>query len=225
MLRYSWIIDSYSFSPAAIIRASNKIFYKLAIKPQATIKLNIPFHRQEHSLSCEFATLRMTLLYRGIDVPESELILGIGFDSTPKNDNVWGNPSMAFVGNIDGKMMVDGYGVHYQPIVNLANKYRPTKEFINWSLQDLAEEISSGNPVIVWGFVGNGKKISWISSDGTTIEAINGEHTRVAIGFAGPKELPKGFFLLDPIYGEIYFSSKKFLSNSQPFGNIGVIVY
>lgn len=66
---------------------------------------------------------------------------------------------------------------------------------------------------------------SWKTPAGETIEAVNGEHTRVAYGFSGSAENPDGFFLIDPIYGHAYWPIEKFLHNWDVFGRSGVVVY
>ena len=83
-------------------------------------KLAVPFHRQEHNLSCEAATLVMALKFHGVSVSEQALIDAIGFDETKKANGVWGNPHVAFVGDIDGHQPSTGYGVYWQPIAATA---------------------------------------------------------------------------------------------------------
>ena len=106
---------TYSFNPA-IQRSVKKIYYKIQnLKEEpATIKLDVPYHRQEHSLSCEIAALKMALDYYGLKISESDLIKELVFntkDSRSKN-NIWGDPDLGFVGNIDGKIPNGGYGVY-----------------------------------------------------------------------------------------------------------------
>lgn len=104
-------------------------------------KLSVPFHRQDHALSCEVATLVMALRYYGVDITEQPLIDDIGFDPTEKSGNVWGNPHIAFVGDIDGRQPSTGYGVYWQPIAIAGEVYRPTRWFTDWALSDLTNEI------------------------------------------------------------------------------------
>jgi len=199
-------------------RRIKSYYYKIQKKPKATVKLNLPFHRQEHSLSCEAAALKMALQGKGVDVSESTIISQLNFEP------MWGNPHRGFVGDINGKMFKTGCGVYWGPIAGVGNLYRPSEAFEHWSVQSLASEIQKGNPVIVWGYVGSGKRKFWQAPDGTPILGVSGEHTRVAIGFAGSAEKPTGFFLLDPIYGEIYWSTGQFNKNWGAFGNSGVVI-
>jgi uncharacterized protein YvpB len=192
----------------------------------AIAKLNVPYHRQEHSLSCEIASLKMALDYAGVNVSETELINNLNFDPPiQKTGKVWGNPYQGFVGDIDGKMGRTGYGVYWEPIVAVGNIYRPTHYFTHMTAHDIANHILNNRPVVVWGYSGYGGKLTWNTEDGEKINAINGEHARVVIGFTGNQDHPEGFYILDPIYGELYWSADKLIKNGAPFENAGVVVY
>ncbi|MBU0964028.1 Ig-like domain-containing protein, partial [Patescibacteria group bacterium] len=160
--------------------------------------LAVPFHRQEHNLSCEIATLVMALIFRGINVSEATIIEAIGVDPTPKQDGVWGNPHIAFVGDIDGKQPSTGYGVYWQPIATAGQSYRESEWFTGWTITQLTNEIKNGNPVIVWGTAGSGTRIDWKTSDGGNVVAVNGEHTRIVTGFIGSADNPSKIITLDP---------------------------
>lgn len=187
-------------------------------------KLSVPFHRQEHNLSCEVATLVMALKYRGVNITEATLIKAIGFDPTPKKNGVWGDPYQAFVGDIDGHQPSTGYGVYWGPIATAASKYRSARILTGGKLSDITAEIKKGNPVIFWGTAGTGKRIDWRTSGGTTIMAVNGEHTRVVIGFIGPADNPTKIITLDPLFGEKYFTPESFMSNWSVLGYNGVVI-
>ena len=188
-------------------------------------KLAVPFHRQEHNLSCEIATLVMALQYRGLDVSEATIIDAIGLDGTlHQTDGVWGNPHIAFVGDIDGHQPSTGYGVYWQPIATAAQKYRNAYWFTGWTLSQLTAEIQKGNPVIVWGTAGSGSRIDWKTSDGDNVVAINGEHTRTVIGYIGSADNPTTIITLDPLSGEKYFTKDSFLWNWGLLNNSGVVV-
>lgn len=214
---------------AAVIRGVARIAVAFTPKPKPTILLPVKFDKQDHALSCEVATLKMALAYRGITVDESELITKVGFDPThrkTKNGELtWGDPQKAFVGNIDGKMLVTGYGVYWLPIGRVANNYREAIVFENWSEADLISELENGNPVIIWGYLGSGKPTSWKTEDRKEIRAVSYEHTFVAHGFSGDSREPTGYFVIDPIYGETFFARDTFLKKWDAFGRSGVVVY
>lgn len=191
------------------------------------VLLDVPFHRQEHALSCEIATLKMVLNYHGQVVSEGELLKDLPFDTADSRSsgNIWGDPDRGFVGNIDGKVPHGGYGVYEDPIVNLALQYRDARKLENATLFDVLTEVAGGNPVIVWGFLASGKDISWRTKEGKYIKAVFGEHTRVITGFSGTPENPKTITLLDPIYGKIRMSAKGFEGNWARLGNKAVVIY
>ncbi|MFC1687607.1 Ig-like domain-containing protein [Patescibacteria group bacterium] len=187
-------------------------------------KLAVVFHRQERPLSCEAATLVMALRYKGVNVSESTLIDQIGIDPTPHENGVWGNPHIAFVGDYYGRQSTTGYGVYWQPIARVGNLYRTSRWFTGGTIQDLTTEIQNGNPVIVWGNAGSGTRVDWKTSDGDNVVAINGEHTRIVTGFVGSAENPTSIIVLDPLYGEKYYTTSAFESNWLTLGKAGVVV-
>ncbi|MFH1207551.1 MAG: Ig-like domain-containing protein [Patescibacteria group bacterium] len=191
---------------------------------QSITKLTVAFDRQDHKLSCEFASLSMALKYKGANIGEAPLINIVGFDPTLKSNGVWGNPNVAFVGDIDGHQPSTGYGVYWDPIAIAAKAYRMARAFSGWKVADLTAEIKKGNPVVVWGTAGSGKRIDWKTPQGGNVVAVSGEHARVAIGFIGPAENPTKIITMDPLYGEKYFTRSSFEWNWGLLGNSGVVV-
>jgi uncharacterized protein YvpB len=191
---------------------------------QSITKLDVAFDRQDHNLSCEFAALSMALKYKGANVGEAPLINIVGFDPTVKNNGIWGNPNVAFVGDIDGHQPSTGYGVYWDPIAIAAKTYRTAKSFSGWTVAQLTAEIKKGNPVVVWGTAGSGKRIDWKTPQGGNVVAVSGEHARVAIGFIGPAENPTKIITMDPLYGEKYFTRSSFEWNWGLLGYSGVVV-
>lgn len=190
----------------------------------AVTRLAVPFHRQEHKLSCEIATLVMALRYRGISIGEQTIIDAIGFDPTPKKNGIWGDPDVAFVGDIDGQQPGTGYGVNAAPIAKAGSAYRTTRAFKNGTLTDVLNEVKAGNPVIVWGNAASGRRVDWRTPTGKTVLAIVGEHTRVVVGFTGSASNPVSIITLDPLFGEKRFTKNAFLADWALLGNMGVVV-
>lgn len=211
--------------PQGFIRQVKRISFAVAPKPHATVKLAVPFHRQEHSLSCEAAALFSALRARGVAVTESDLIAAVGFDPTPKRSGVWGDPQRSFVGSIDGRSPSTGYGVYWAPIARAANRYRRAESASNQTLAWLAGQIADGNPVVVWGYIAGGGPLRWRTPDGATVDAVYGEHARVAYGFSGSADRPTGFFLMDPTYGPIYMDRATFDRNWSSLNRGAVVVY
>lgn len=211
--------------PPVAVRTIGRVAGVMNIQGTTTVRLPIKFHRQEHSLSCEIATLKMALSQYGDDITEDELIGYLPFDTTPKANGVWGDPNVGFVGDIDGKMFGNGYGVYWDPIARVGLRYRRTEVIEGASASDLAGHLAQGRPIIIWGYFGRGRTGSWVTPSGKTIQAINGEHTRVVTGFNGPLDAPTSFSLIDPITGQLTWSIDKFMTNWASFNNSGVVVY
>lgn len=204
---------------------SNRAFLTTFYTEENFVKLIVPLDYQDYSLSCEVASLKMALSYKGVPVSEDALMSFVGYDPTPHVGNVWGDPYTAFVGSINGKDLTTGYGVYWGPIENAAKHYRPAQAFTGWSASQLASTIEAGNPVVIWGFYGNGYPVSWTTPDGKYIPAYYGEHARTVIGFYGLASNPTKFVINDPISGQITWTTSQFLSNWAAFGNAGVVVY
>lgn len=207
-----------------------KVYYQavLVVAPiKPAIKLAVPYHHQEHALSCEAAALLMALNYRGANITESQLIkdLPVSDPGPRRANNIWGDPNLGFVGNIDGQVPNGGYGVYEQPIYNLAAKYRSAKIITNTTLDGLITELVNGNPIVVWGVVGNGRDISWKTIDGKVIPAKLDEHARTLIGYTGESNNPQLLILQDPIYGEIRMNIKDFLANWAMLDKRAVVIY
>jgi uncharacterized protein YvpB len=167
----------------------------------------------------------MVLNYYGVPVSESDVISKLAFDPTRKTRNIWGDPSVGFVGSIDGKMGSTGYGVYNGPVAEVAKNWMYAEAVSGLSAQDVANHIERDRPLVVWGYFGRGKELSWSTPAGKKIYAINGEHARVVTGFVGTAENPEWFVLLDPIYGELYWSAEQFMKNFASFDNSAVVVY
>lgn len=210
-------------------RAAKYLFYTAASQlsqSKPTIILKVPFHKQEHALSCEAAALTMALRYKNVDISESD-ILGLLPVATPfarGDNNIWGDPQDGFVGDVDGSMPKTGYGVYENPIASVARQFRDAIALENAQLQDLIDALHNGNPTVVWGTVGSGRDISWKTADGKYIKAIMGEHARALIGYNGARANPTSLILLDPIYGKITWSTKKFLRDWALLDNKAVVI-
>lgn len=219
-----WLGSGILAAVAAVIAGVAFLSGKDLQEPTATVKLAVPVHHQEHRLSCEAAALQMALAFYGIPVKESDLIAQMSFDQTPKSGDVWGDPQLGFVGSIDGQMLDTGYGIYWNPIAHLANHWAGSKVLYQSSAEELSQNIADGHPTVVWGFAGRGHKTSWMTPAGKRIDAVNGEHTRIVVGFTGPVTNPDGFFVIDPVFGPQYWGRDSFLDNWDAFDRSGVVV-
>jgi len=190
-----------------------------------TIKLGVPSFLQKYSLSCEIAALKMALEFRGVSLSEDEILEKVGTDKTPKNGNIWGNPHLAFVGNVNGKQMVTGYGVYWEPIARVARNYRNATEFRGWNISQLTSMIKANNPVIIWVYSSNGTPTGWDTLEGNKIHAVKGEHAVVAVGFVGQIDNPTAIIVNDPLLGQVQWPRLFFDTKWNAFGQSGVVVY
>ncbi|OQA04504.1 MAG: hypothetical protein BWY68_00262 [bacterium ADurb.Bin400] len=71
---------------------------------ESSIILNVKLDYQDKALSCEAAALKMALNYKGASVSENDIMAIIGFDPTIRQNDIWGDPDIAFVGDINGKL-------------------------------------------------------------------------------------------------------------------------
>ena len=205
--------------------ASNQTFTENFTTESFILKLAVPLYLQKYALSCEVASLRMILAFRGINTDEDSLLSEVGFDNTPHVANTWGNPNVAFVGNPKGRQMLSGYGVHWNPIEKVAKKYRNAQAFSGWALEKITSELLNGNPIQIWYYAGGGKPVNWLTPGGEKVFAVTGEHTAVVKGFIGKAENPSQLILNDSLIGEVYLSQADFIKKWDSFGRSGVVVF
>lgn len=241
---FSWSGNTMIFDPAAPFELAktysvtlSKGIISVLGQPSATeaqfsfateppmVKLAMASDHQDYKLSCEIAALKMALASKGVRVSENDIIAKVGYASPlSRSGNVWADPQVGFVGNINGRQVSTGYGVYWDPIQKAASAWREAESFTNGSIQKLTDEISKGNPIVVWGNAGSGKRVDWKTPSGKNIVAIMGEHARTVKGFIGPKENPIKIIVNDPLIGEVVWSTAAFDANWATLGRSGVIV-
>lgn len=204
---------------------STKQFEASFTTQEGTFKLAVPIYLQQHALSCEISAVRMALAYKGVQLSEGTLLDQVGLDPTLHSGNIWGNPNNAFVGNVDGRQMADGYGVHWAPIGRVARMHRPAQEFQGWDITQLTKAISDGNAVVLWVYSGGGYPTSWMTPDGQKIFAYRDEHAVTAVGYVGPANNPSQMVINDPLTGQVYWQRAFFDRKWNSFGRAGVVVY
>jgi uncharacterized protein YvpB len=206
-------------------RSLQNVFKSTFTTQNATTKLAVPIYLQKYTLSCEIASLRMALNFRGLTTTEDELIPKVGKDPTPHKGNIWGDPNNAFVGNIAGTQMSDGYGVHWAPIAKAARNYRDAQDFEGWNIEQLTTAIENNNPVVIWVYSHHGTKTSWKTPEGKDIFAVRDEHAVTAVGFVGPAANPTEIIVNDPLIGQVHWSRATFDKKWDIFGRSGVVIY
>ena len=187
------------------------------------IKLKIPVYKQQYANSCEAATLRMALAFKGVNLKNDvQLLARFGYNPTYKDwtNNIWDDPQKQYVGYVDiaGKPY-GGYGVYGLPVVKAIESFGLKAEYatstaITPSL--LAQSINNKNPVIVWGYSSfTEPPYTWKTREGVEVRAFRGEHVRLVVGFKGSAENPTGFYINDSLSGKKaeYWATQKLMEN------------
>jgi uncharacterized protein YvpB len=200
-----------------------------AMQAQTARLLDVPLHRQEHSLSCEAAALQMALGTLGREVAESDLLARLARDPTPRQVQPdgsveWGDPELGFVGSLDGVFAQDGYGVYEQPIADLARAEgfpgsTPLKEA---DPEQVYDAVAAGYPVIIWiPYDGDVKgRGAWTTPAGEEIDYVVTEH---AVVLAGVDE--DGVTYADPYTATFqHMPFDRFQAAMAELGNRAVIV-
>jgi uncharacterized protein YvpB len=183
---------------------------------------HVPFFRQQHSLSCEVASLRSALAGVGVRVTEYELWNSLRKDTTGKRvvDGVivWGNPNWGYVGNVDGRMPSTGYGVHAPPLAMLAERYAEVSEIDVRDPHAIDRALSRRHPVVAWSAIGSDPHgMVWRTPFGRWINAAMYEHTVVIIGYRGSPDAMEGVYVLDPLSSIRYETWDEFLHRTSFF--------
>jgi uncharacterized protein YvpB len=179
-------------------------------RPEPTKTLRVAFHKQEHALSCEIASLRSALLAIGVDVSETKLLSELRKDPTKRQTAangtiVWGDPDVGFVGSVDGRMPRTGYGVYEGPLMDVALQHASATRMRSDDAGALIASIDSGHPVIAWTVIGsNPKTITWTTPDKTVVKAALYEHAVVVSGYKRTGNTLEGVYVVDPLTGSRY---------------------
>jgi len=183
------------------------------------VKLKVPIYKQVYTQSCEAASLRMALAYRGIETTDIKILELMNYDDQPvkKIDGgwVWGDPHQMFVGDKNGdQTKMTGYGVFGEPIQKTSEKLGRTAVVQNEVKPEwLARQIYAGNPVVLWGVSTKIRNEKWTTPEAKEITAPIRTHTRLVIGVKGDINQPTGFYLNDPDGTVKYWTTAQLTSN------------
>jgi len=191
--------------------------------------LNIPWHHQQHNLSCEAAALAMALTYYGIAADELTLIRSMTNDPRPAKFDArgslitWGDPAQGFVGNPDGRIeRYTGYGVYYQPVA-LAAMLAGANVLEAGSVapKQLYDAVLAGHPAVAW--ISNTyhqvQLAHYIAYDGATVGYTLTEH---AVTITGVR--PDAVLINDPWFGQAWHPKAQFESAYRTFDGMAVIL-
>jgi uncharacterized protein YvpB len=203
----------------------------LSANAQTAVYLNAPNIRQDKPLDCEAASLQVALAAAGYNVSQDTLFNRLPQDGRPAivangAAERWGDPYTAFVGNVYGaEANFTGYGVYYQPIVNVAAGVGASADgHTGWTVPAIEAQIRRGAAVIVWvnnDYTATGVRY-WTAWDGRLIPYTTHEHTLVAIGFDA---VARTVTSVDVGNGSrVTFSEVGYASLLTTFGGMGVAV-
>jgi uncharacterized protein YvpB len=177
--------------------------------------LNVPWYQQAFELSCESASLRMALAYEGIASSDQAILDIVGADlnrATFVNGALrWGDPYVAFVGNVNGsEIALTGYGMYYPTVVKAANQLggHVLAQGEGITPQQVYEAVLAGHPVVTWVTYQWVilKRQDYVAFDGRVIPyAGPGEHAVTVVGvdstrllinnpWSGPEWVSKAVF-------------------------------
>jgi len=154
--------------------------------------IGVPLIKQALPDDCEVTSLSMVLAYMGRPAGQLALQKQVAqakpLDPTtaPDGSEVWGDPSLGFVGHADGGGPGGGFGVYQRPIRDLAGRHGvPLRELTGSGPDAVYAALLHGHPVIAWVALSNGPYASWVSPAGKPIEINYGEHVLVLTGVEG----------------------------------------
>ena len=145
----------------------------------------VPTHQQQHSLSCEYASLQIATSALGNEIPEDEFIPVVGLDN---------NPHYGFRGNIDGGYIfgTDDYGVYPEPLADALPEFGFTGEIFYGGTSTLKSHLRAGHPVVVWIDLGYTTSFTMMI-DGEPVTMAPRSHVVVAYGYSD-----EGVLISDP---------------------------
>lgn len=228
---------TYNISVASGVKTihglnSNQSFHSHFTTESQVFTLNVPQYYQSHAFTCNVTATAMALSYKGASSSEMGVYNGIAKDSTSctkdadGNITYWGNPNSGYVGSIDGGGDCGGYGVHWSPVASyISSRGRSAQVISGWSAAQVAQEVQKGNPIIIWGQNGWASATwkSWNSPTGQ-VNALNGMHSEVVIGFIGSPNNPSHILTNDPWRGRRTLTVDQFYGVWGYFGRRGVVV-
>ncbi len=148
--------------------------------------LDVPLFKQAFPLSCEAASLRMALAYRGIATTDTTILNIIGSDLRSAvldadGSMRWGDPYATFIGNPNGsEVALTGYGTYFPTIAKAAAILggRVLRSGEEIPATDVYQAVRDGHPVVVW------VTYRWVAAARHDYQSFAGQ----SIPYAGPIE-------------------------------------
>lgn len=144
-----------------------------------------PTHQQEHSLSCEYASLQIATAALGNAIAEDRFIPVVGLAA---------NPHDGFRGNIDGVDIfgTDDYGVYPEAMAKALPTFGFTGDVFYGGIDTLKANLKAGRPVVVWIDLGFTTSFTMMI-DGAPVTMAPRSHVVVAYGYSD-----EGVLISDP---------------------------
>jgi len=168
------------------------------------VYLAVPHFRQQRSLSCEMASLRMAAHYLSVIHSESELVRILPRDAAqPRLENknlVWADANRTFPGNIRGWQLYYGgmrqrpsrarrngwgYGVYGPGIAEVATKIGLQAEVFD-EVEHVYTALDRGQvPIVIVPCRGRSttRKWHWYNPRGDVVPAIDSQHAIAVVGY------------------------------------------
>lgn len=145
----------------------------------------VPIHQQEHSLSCEYASLQIASAALGREIPEDRFIPVVGKAANPHN---------GFRGNIDATYIfgTDDYGVYPEALAKALPSFGLTGEVMYGGTEKLKSYLKAGTPVVIWIDLGFDTSFTMMI-DGQPVTMAPRSHVVVAYGYSSA-----GVLISDP---------------------------
>lgn len=194
---------------------------------------NVPYLNQislGYPTGCEAVSAAMLLKYKGYNVSAQNIIDNTrnGSKKYKAENGLWygANPFEEFVGHPSRGLSKGSYGVFAKPITEAMQVYAGSrvKNISGVSENELFNQVSKGNPVVVWCVKNGGnltQGVTWNYEDGSGIfQELVGEHCAVLIGYD-----ENYVYLNDPSAGKnVKQSRSKFISNWKTLFSQAIIV-
>ena len=192
--------------------------------------LDVPWFKQAFPLSCEAASLRMALAYRGIATTDAAILDLLGADLRPAvvgadGSMRWGDPYEGFVGSPNGsEVALTGYGTYYPPIARAAKALGGTVVRSGEEIPagDVYAAVRDGHPVVAWvtyHWVG-ATRHDYTSFGGRSIPYAGPvEHAVTVVGVAGDD-----VYINNPWNGREWISRRTFEAAYATYNRMAVVL-
>ena len=192
--------------------------------------MEIAIDRQDQNATCEVASLKMALAWRGVTATEEGLLAQTGIDRRPPEVDDhgtirrWGNPDASFVGDPGGRAAAyTGYGVYAGPIARAARAsgVEVAAAGTGVSPDAVYAAVVAGRPVVAWvtSDYGHAAIRTWTAWDGATVRYAFTEHAVLVIGVT-----PTRVLIDAPWWGQLWKSREEFEAASATFDGMAVVV-